>query len=168
MSLSVQPDLAVPSLPRGLKPLSPPKTLGGLRITGIRDLTLGYDSTLPPKFEPRLPNSGGEMITWTAGETGGEQVVLTIRTSGTEPKASEKISCQPLRLLTYAPSDGRHHNCTSSPFRSSTTLRDPAPQPHASMRSSRVSSASLEVTGWKRTSTASDRRSSTGEEEILM
>ncbi|KAL7413282.1 phosphoglucomutase 1 [Mrakia frigida] len=74
------------ALPRNLGPFQPPTSLGGLPITSVRDLTLGYDSTNAPSYEPDLPNSGGEMITWIAGVEGGERVVLTVRTSGTEPK----------------------------------------------------------------------------------
>jgi len=64
--------------------------IGGLRIRSTRDLTtgFGYDSSNPPTFTPSLPLSGGHMITFRAGDaiTDGAAVILTIRTSGTEPK----------------------------------------------------------------------------------
>ena len=51
-------------------------------MTGIRDLTIGYDSATPDNF-PTLPvSSSSEMITFKL-ENG---CVFTIRTSGTEPK----------------------------------------------------------------------------------
>ncbi|KAG8738981.1 Phosphoglucomutase-3 [Ceratobasidium sp. 414] len=65
-----------------------PKSIGGLKITGIRDLTTGYgfDSSAPaPDYTPSLPVSGGHMITFKAADEG-TAIVLTIRTSGTEPK----------------------------------------------------------------------------------
>jgi len=50
------------------------------------DLTLGYDSTNPPMYKPSLPLSSGHMIQFRAASKGGLKTVLTIRTSGTEPK----------------------------------------------------------------------------------
>jgi phosphomannomutase len=51
-------------------------------VTGIRDLTVGYDSATPDNV-PTLPvSSSSEMITFKL-ENG---CVFTIRTSGTEPK----------------------------------------------------------------------------------
>lgn len=64
-----------------------PSELANLTVTSVRDLTIGYDSSNPPSFKPALPLSPGNMITFKAGDEGAEQeVVLTIRTSGTEPK----------------------------------------------------------------------------------
>ncbi|KAH8102870.1 hypothetical protein BXZ70DRAFT_1057060, partial [Cristinia sonorae] len=64
-----------------------PRTLAGLTITSIRDLTIGYDSTNPPTFKPALPISSGQMIQFRAQSTDGKtKIALTIRTSGTEPK----------------------------------------------------------------------------------
>ncbi|KAF8326350.1 uncharacterized protein EI90DRAFT_3229921 [Cantharellus anzutake] len=69
-----------------------PSTLGGLRVIRVRDLTLGhaYDSENAPLFKPDFPLSGGHMITFRAKGAGDKQgtpsIVLTIRTSGTEPK----------------------------------------------------------------------------------
>ncbi|KAG0181659.1 Phosphoglucomutase-3 [Apophysomyces sp. BC1034] len=62
--------------------LAYPKTIGGYKVTGIRDLTIGYDSnTLDEK--PTLPvSSSSEMITFRLENN----TVFTIRTSGTEPK----------------------------------------------------------------------------------
>ncbi|CAO3669436.1 unnamed protein product [Umbelopsis ramanniana] len=62
--------------------LNYPATIGGHKVTGIRDLTIGYDSATPDNF-PTLPvSSSSEMITFKL-ENG---CVFTIRTSGTEPK----------------------------------------------------------------------------------
>lgn len=56
-------------------------------MTSIRDLTVGYDSSNPPSFEPSLPvSSGSHMITFTVGGDDDCVVVGTVRTSGTEPK----------------------------------------------------------------------------------
>ncbi|KAG9056419.1 Phosphoglucomutase-3 [Serendipita sp. 407] len=67
-----------------------PATIASLRVHSVRDLTseYGFDSTRPPHFQPDLPLSGGHMITFRAGslEHDNVEVVLTIRTSGTEPK----------------------------------------------------------------------------------
>ena len=55
---------------------------GKLRVVGVRDLTTGYDSTTPD-LRARLPvSSSSQMITFWL-ENG---VVITLRTSGTEPK----------------------------------------------------------------------------------
>jgi len=50
------------------------------------DLTLGYDSSNPPTYKPSLPLSSGHMIQFRATSKDGFKIVLTIRTSGTEPK----------------------------------------------------------------------------------
>jgi len=64
-----------------------PSNLANLTVIGVRDLTVGYDSSNPPSFKPTLPLSSGNMITFRAkDEAAGQEVVLTIRTSGTEPK----------------------------------------------------------------------------------
>ncbi|KAG8689302.1 Phosphoglucomutase-3, partial [Ceratobasidium sp. 423] len=65
-----------------------PKSIGGLTVTGVRDLTTGhgFDSSAPaPDYAPSLPVSGGHMITFKA-KGSDVAIVLTIRTSGTEPK----------------------------------------------------------------------------------
>ncbi|VDN98752.1 unnamed protein product [Rodentolepis nana] len=59
-----------------------PQTLGRFKITGLRDLTVGYDSNYSDK-KARLPvSASSQMITFSFDN----DVVLTIRTSGTEPK----------------------------------------------------------------------------------
>ncbi|CEP10434.1 hypothetical protein [Parasitella parasitica] len=59
-----------------------PETVGGHKVIGIRDLTVGYDSTTVDK-EPTLPvSASSEMITFRLDN----HTVFTIRTSGTEPK----------------------------------------------------------------------------------
>ncbi|CAE6502307.1 unnamed protein product [Rhizoctonia solani] len=65
-----------------------PKSIGGLTVTGVRDLTTGHgfdSSASAPEYTPLLPVSGGHMITFKA-KGDGVAIVLTIRTSGTEPK----------------------------------------------------------------------------------
>ncbi|EMD38678.1 hypothetical protein CERSUDRAFT_113859 [Gelatoporia subvermispora B] len=64
-----------------------PRAIAGLTITGIRDLTIGYDSTNPPTYKPALPLSSGQMIQFRAESAAdGTKITLTTRTSGTEPK----------------------------------------------------------------------------------
>ncbi|KAF8803603.1 hypothetical protein BYT27DRAFT_7195445 [Phlegmacium glaucopus] len=62
-----------------------PKSLAGLEITRVIDLTVGYDSGNPPNWQPALPISSGHMIQLRAGSKD-VTLVLTLRTSGTEPK----------------------------------------------------------------------------------
>jgi len=63
-----------------------PKSIAGLGVTSVVDLTLGYDTTNPPTYKPSLPLSSGHMIQFRAASKEGLRIVLTIRTSGTEPK----------------------------------------------------------------------------------
>ncbi|KAF8626172.1 hypothetical protein AX15_005059 [Amanita polypyramis BW_CC] len=63
-----------------------PEEIAGLRITRVVDLTIGYDSGNPPSYKPRLPLSSGHTIQFRAESEDKLQIVLTIRTSGTEPK----------------------------------------------------------------------------------
>jgi len=64
-----------------------PHEIGGLTITNVVDLTTGYDSANPPTYKPALPLSSGHMIQFRAeSKEKGTKIVLTIRTSGTEPK----------------------------------------------------------------------------------
>lgn len=59
-----------------------PQSIGGLKITGVRDLTTGHgfdSSAAPPDYAPSLPVSGGHMITFKASGEGGVAIVLTIR-----------------------------------------------------------------------------------------
>jgi phosphoglucomutase/phosphopentomutase len=61
----------------------PVREVGGAKIVGVRDLTLGYDSTCPPHYKTDLPaDSSSQMITFTCDNN----CVFTLRTSGTEPK----------------------------------------------------------------------------------
>ncbi|TFK42809.1 hypothetical protein BDQ12DRAFT_624115 [Crucibulum laeve] len=64
-----------------------PQQIAGLTITSVVDLTTGYDSTNPPTYKPSLPISSGHMIQFRAkSKVDGTKIVLTTRTSGTEPK----------------------------------------------------------------------------------
>ncbi|KAL7283146.1 hypothetical protein ACG7TL_002572 [Trametes sanguinea] len=64
-----------------------PKTIAGLEVTRVRDLTIGYDSGNPPSYKPALPLSSGHMIQFRAeNKADGTKITLTTRTSGTEPK----------------------------------------------------------------------------------
>ncbi|TFK55033.1 hypothetical protein OE88DRAFT_1653657 [Heliocybe sulcata] len=64
-----------------------PKEIAGLSIIQIRDLTVGYDSSNPPTYKPTLPLSSGHMIQFKAESPAkDEEIFLTLRTSGTEPK----------------------------------------------------------------------------------
>jgi hypothetical protein len=67
-----------------------PKSIAGLEVTSVADLTLGYDSTNPPTYKPSLPLSSGHMIQFRAASREGLKVVLTTRTSGTEPKVRRR------------------------------------------------------------------------------
>ena len=63
-----------------------PKSIARLEVSSVVDLTLGYDSSNPPTYKPTLPLSSGHMIQFRATSKDGFKIVLTIRTSGTEPK----------------------------------------------------------------------------------
>ncbi|CDO77852.1 hypothetical protein BN946_scf185032.g4 [Trametes cinnabarina] len=64
-----------------------PKSIAGLEVTRVRDLTVGYDSGNPPSYKPTLPLSSGHMIQFRAeNKADGMRITLTTRTSGTEPK----------------------------------------------------------------------------------
>jgi hypothetical protein len=63
-----------------------PKSIAGFEVTSVVDLTLGYDSTNPPTYKAKLPLSSGHMIQFRAASKDGFKIVLTTRTSGTEPK----------------------------------------------------------------------------------
>ena len=75
-----------PSFKAPIKKPSYPKSIAGLEVTSVVDLTLGYDSTNPPTYKPSLPLSSGHMIQFRAASKDGLKIVLTTRTSGTEPK----------------------------------------------------------------------------------
>ncbi|XP_006876270.1 PREDICTED: phosphoglucomutase-2-like [Chrysochloris asiatica] len=59
-----------------------PKTCGRFEISGIRDLTTGYDDNQPDKKAVLPTSKSSQMITFTFTNGG----VATMRTSGTEPK----------------------------------------------------------------------------------
>ncbi|KAJ7929358.1 hypothetical protein B0H13DRAFT_947180 [Mycena leptocephala] len=70
----------------GTKPAYPLE-IADMRITSVVDLTTGYDSMNPPTYKPSLPLSSGHMIQFRAvKKEDGTKMVLTTRTSGTEPK----------------------------------------------------------------------------------
>jgi len=62
--------------------LSYPTTLANHKITYIRDLTIGYDSSQPDN-KPLIPISKKSQMITLGSENG---CILTLRTSGTEPK----------------------------------------------------------------------------------
>lgn len=67
-----------------------PSNLANLAVTGVRDLTIGYDSSNPPSFKPNLPLSSGNMITFRAkDEAAGQEVVLTIRYIAVSPYSDQ-------------------------------------------------------------------------------
>ncbi|EAU88422.2 phosphoglucomutase 1 [Coprinopsis cinerea okayama7 len=64
-----------------------PPSIAGVPIVSVVDLTLGYDSRNPPTFKPSLPLSSGHMLQFRAGRPEDSvKIILTTRTSGTEPK----------------------------------------------------------------------------------
>ncbi|KIK63778.1 hypothetical protein GYMLUDRAFT_259462 [Collybiopsis luxurians FD-317 M1] len=75
---------------RGLKLVTEPnypQYIAGVDITRVVDLTIGYDSANPPSYQPSLPLSSGHMIQFRGEQRSeGTKIVLTVRTSGTEPK----------------------------------------------------------------------------------
>jgi phosphomannomutase len=59
-----------------------PKSIAGFKVVYVRDLTVGYDSSTPD-HRPTLPvSSSSQMLTLQLENS----CVLTLRTSGTEPK----------------------------------------------------------------------------------
>ncbi|KAH6918817.1 phosphoglucomutase 1, partial [Coprinopsis sp. MPI-PUGE-AT-0042] len=64
-----------------------PTSIAGVPIVSVVDLTLGYDSRNAPSYKPSLPLSSGHMIQFRAGKPDDPvKLILTTRTSGTEPK----------------------------------------------------------------------------------
>lgn len=59
-----------------------PKSCGRFEVSGVRDLTTGYDSSQPDKMAILPTSKSSQMITFTFSNGG----VATMRTSGTEPK----------------------------------------------------------------------------------
>ncbi|EIM22201.1 Phosphoglucomutase, first 3 domain-containing protein [Wallemia mellicola CBS 633.66] len=84
-----------------------PVQLGSFKVSNVRDLTEGhaYDSQQASN-KPILPVSAGNMITFYGDKETGETFVLTIRTSGTEPKikyylevsSSDRSTIEPLLI----------------------------------------------------------------------
>ncbi|KIY71646.1 hypothetical protein CYLTODRAFT_345563 [Cylindrobasidium torrendii FP15055 ss-10] len=71
----------------GTNARSYPTSIAGLTVTRVVDLTTGYDSANAPSYKPALPISSGHMIQFRAeNKDEGVKIVLTVRTSGTEPK----------------------------------------------------------------------------------
>eukprot|EP00088_Acartia_fossae_P006102 TRINITY_DN12792_c0_g1_i1.p1 TRINITY_DN12792_c0_g1~~TRINITY_DN12792_c0_g1_i1.p1 ORF type:complete len:615 (+),score=127.79 TRINITY_DN12792_c0_g1_i1:35-1846(+) len=64
------------------KPDTYPESLGGVTVKDVRDLTTGFDSSQPDKKATLPTSKSSHMITFWL-ENG---VVITLRTSGTEPK----------------------------------------------------------------------------------
>ena len=57
-----------------------PKTIAGLKVTSVRDLTIGYDSANPPPYKPALPLSSGHMVQFRAESVErGTKITLTTR-----------------------------------------------------------------------------------------
>lgn len=79
-------EMLIPSFQGSNERPSYPKSIARLEVSSVVDLTLGYDSTNPPTYRPSLPLSSGHMIQFRASSQNGFKIVLTIRTSGTEPK----------------------------------------------------------------------------------
>lgn len=64
-----------------------PNSIAGVPIVSVVDLTLGYDSRNAPSYTPSLPLSSGHMVQFRAGSLEDPvKLILTTRTSGTEPK----------------------------------------------------------------------------------
>ncbi|XP_034627769.1 phosphoglucomutase-2 isoform X1 [Trachemys scripta elegans] len=59
-----------------------PKSCGKFKVSGVRDLTTGYDSSQPDQKAVLPTSKSSQMITFTFANGG----VATMRTSGTEPK----------------------------------------------------------------------------------
>jgi hypothetical protein len=76
----------IPSSQGSSEKPSYPKSIARLEVSSVVDLTIGYDSMNPPTYKPSLPLSSGHMIQFRATSKDGFKIVLTIRTSGTEPK----------------------------------------------------------------------------------
>ncbi|VDB85543.1 unnamed protein product [Peniophora sp. CBMAI 1063] len=79
-----------------------PKSIGGLTVTSIRDLTVGYDSSNPPSYKPTLPLSSGHMVQFRAASDNAK-ITLTIRTSGTEPKIKYYLEGSSKEAASVAP-----------------------------------------------------------------
>jgi phosphoglucomutase len=60
----------------------PPQSVGGVAVTGVRDMGVGLDTTQPDR-KPALPWAPGDLMLTLHLEGGG---FLTLRASATEPK----------------------------------------------------------------------------------
>ena len=80
-----------------LQPLNYPKTIGKFNVVSVRDLTNGFDSTQPDKKAALPTSKSSQMITFTVqhSQESSVKAVLTLRTSGTEPKIKyySEMSC---------------------------------------------------------------------------
>lgn len=57
-----------------------PKSIAGLTVTSVRDLTIGYDNSNPPTYKPALPLSSGHMVQFRAeNKEDGTKITLTTR-----------------------------------------------------------------------------------------
>ena len=65
-----------------------PASIGNFRVTAVRDLTTGFDSAQADKRAVLPTSKSSHMITFNLvdNENSDNQAVLTLRTSGTEPK----------------------------------------------------------------------------------
>ena len=65
-----------------------PTNIGNFRVTAVRDLTTGFDSAQADKRAVLPTSKSSHMITFNlaSNENADNQAVLTLRTSGTEPK----------------------------------------------------------------------------------
>ena len=91
--------MLIPSFQGSSEKQSYPKSIARLDVSSVVDLTKGYDSSNPPTYKPSLPLSSGHMIQFRATSKDDFKIVLTIRTSGTEPKVCTKALCQERRLI---------------------------------------------------------------------
>jgi len=64
--------------------------IGGVKVVGVRDLTTGYDSRTEDKRSTLHKDGGTQFVTFTM-ENGG---VISLRTSGTEPKLKYYVECR--------------------------------------------------------------------------
>jgi hypothetical protein len=79
--------------PDSVPPLRYPAEIFGVKVLGVRDLTLSYDSTYPggvPSLPAGVANVGGHMITFTLDHG----CRITLRTSGTEKKVKFYIEAK--------------------------------------------------------------------------
>ena len=70
------------------KKLTFPHQIGNFKVDAIRDLTIGYDSEQPNNIPILAVSKSSQMITFKVSYLDNPSIraVLTLRTSGTEPK----------------------------------------------------------------------------------